>query len=118
MSSTGRGSFSVVPMLACFDLAARPHHPAALGQAELGVDGVEVVVDHELRADVGRAFLARLGQQDDVAVERGVGALQLQDQHQPGDEVVLVVDRAAAVDIAAVDAWRRRAGTSTSSGRR
>ena len=40
------------------DLAAGPHHPAALGKAELGVDGVEVVVDHELRPDVGRALFA------------------------------------------------------------
>ena len=84
-------------------LAARPHHPAAFGQAELGVDRVEVAVDHELRAHVGGAFFTGLGQQDHVAVERRVRALQLQDQHQAGDQVVLVIDCAAAVHVAAVD---------------
>ena len=118
MSSTGRGSFSVVPTLACTHLAAAPHDAAALGQAELGVDGVEVAVGHELRADVRRAFLAGFGQQDHVAIERRLGAMQLQDEHQAGDQVVLVVDRAAAVDVAAVDGRRRTAGRSTSSGRR
>ena len=57
------------------DRAARAHEAAALGQTEFGVDGVEVVVDHELRADVRRAFLAGLGEQDDVAIERRLAAL-------------------------------------------
>ena len=38
------------------------------------------------------------------------GALEHEHQHQAGDEVVLVVDRAAAVDVAAVARRRRRAG--------
>jgi len=67
----------------------------------------ECTQDHpprERRAGlVGGALLARLGQEDHVAVERGAGALQHQHQHQAGDEVVLVVDRAAAVDVAAVE---------------
>ena len=70
MISTARGSFSVVPMFARVHLAAGPHDAAAFGEAELGVDRVEVVVDHELRADLGRALLAGLGQEDDVAIER------------------------------------------------
>ena len=89
-------------------LAARTHDATAFGQAELRVDRVEVVVHHELRAHVGGAFLTGLGQQNHVAVERGIGALQLQDQHQPGDQVVLVVNRAAAIDVAAVDGGAKR----------
>ena len=58
MSSTARGSFSVVPTLARTDLAAGADDAAALGQAEFGVDRVEVVVDHELRANLGRALFA------------------------------------------------------------
>ena len=42
------------------------------------------------------------GEEDDVAVERDVLPLEHQHHHQPGDEVVLVVHRAAAVDVAAV----------------
>ena len=85
-----------------------PPDAAALGEAVLRVDRVEVLVDHELRADFGRAFLARLGQEDHVAIERGVRALQHQHQHQAGDQVVLVVDRAAAVDVAAGDVGAER----------
>ena len=70
MSSTKRGSFSVVPMLAWRTCAAGPHHAAAFGEAVLGADRIEMVVGHELRADVGRAFLAGFRQQDHVAIER------------------------------------------------
>ncbi len=101
MISTARGSFSVVPMFAWVYLPPRRPTPPPSARQILGVDRVEVLVDHELRADVGRAFLARLGQEDHVAVERGAGALQHQHQHQAGDQVVLVVHGAAAVDVAA-----------------
>ena len=52
------------------DLAAGADDAAAFGEAELGVDGVEVLVDHELRADLGRALFAGLREEDDVAIER------------------------------------------------
>jgi hypothetical protein len=90
MISTKRGSFSVV------------HHASALGETELGGDRLEVMVGHELRADLRRAFFAGFCQQNHVAVERRVVALERDHQHQPGDQVVLVVDRAAAVHVAAL----------------
>ena len=57
----------------------------------------------------GGAFFTRLRQEDDVAVERDVAALQLQHHHQRGGEVVLVVHRAAPVDVAAVAVGAERA---------
>ena len=102
MISTKRGSFSVVPMFDCTHLAAAPHDPAAFGEAELGRDRIEVVVGHELRADVRRAFFTCFRQQDHVAIERGVVALEVEHQHQAGDEVVFVVHGAAAVHVSAV----------------
>ena len=70
--------------------------------AVLRVDGGKVLVRHQLDADACRALLARLRQEDHVAVQRQVGALQQQHHHQRRREVVLVVHRAAAVDVAAV----------------
>ena len=58
MISTKRGSFSVVPMLDWRICPPVLHHTAALGEAELGADRIEMVVGHELRADIRRAFLA------------------------------------------------------------
>ena len=87
-------------------LSTRPRHAAALGEAVLGVDLREVLVGHELDADARRALFARFGQEDHVAVERHVLPLQQQHRHERGDDVVLVVDRAAAVDIAAVASRR------------
>ena len=49
----------------------------------------------------GPAFFAGLGQEDHVAVERDVQPLQQQHRHQRRGQVVLVVDGAAAVDVAA-----------------
>ena len=82
--------------------AADADGAAALGQAILGLDLRVVLADHVLDAEVGVALFARLGQKDDVAVERHVEPLQQQHRHQPAGEVVLVVDRAARVDPAAV----------------
>ena len=74
----------------------------ALGVAVLRVDGGEVLVRHQLDADACRALLTRLRQEDHVAVQRQVGALEQQHHHQRRREVVLVVHRAAAVDVAAI----------------
>ena len=60
-----------------------------------------MLIDHELRTDIGRTFLARLGEENHVAIERGVRALEHEHQHQAGDEVVLVINRATAVHVAA-----------------
>ena len=58
MISTKRGSFSVVPMFDCTTCPPRLHHAAAFGETELRADRVEMVVGHELRAHVRRAFFA------------------------------------------------------------
>ena len=84
------------------DLAARARHAAAFREAVLGVDFREVLVGHELDADARRTLFAGLGQEDDVAIERHVLPLEHQHDHQAGDDVVLVVHGAAAVDVAAV----------------
>ena len=59
-SSMARGIFSIV----CTCVAAPPPSratPPPSARQYLGVDLVEVLVDHELDADAGRAFLAGLG---------------------------------------------------------
>ncbi len=82
--------------------AADPDRAAALGEAVLGLDLRIVLAHHELHAEVRAALFAGLRQEDDVAIERHVEPLQQQHRHQPAGEVVLVVDRAAGVDPAAV----------------
>ena len=42
---------------------------ATLGEAVLGRNGVPVFLDHEIDADIGRALLTGLGQEDDIPVE-------------------------------------------------
>ena len=64
------------------DLAIDARRVAALGEAVLGIDRVEVLVDHELDTDVRRALLACFGEEDHVAVERDEVALQLQHRHE------------------------------------
>lgn len=88
--------------------ASRSYHAPALGEAILGVDRVQVVVDHELRAHIRRAFFAGLGQEDHVPIERRVVPLQRQHEHQAGDQVVFVVDGAPAVDVSAVPRGAKR----------
>jgi hypothetical protein len=81
-------------------LAVCPRDAPAFGETVLGLDFGEVLVHHELDPNVRAPFLASLGQEDDVAIERHVEPLQDQHRHQPGSEIVLVVDRAAAVNVA------------------
>jgi hypothetical protein len=55
----------------------------SLGQRILGVDLVVVLLHHEIDADSGGVrFLAGLGQEDHIAIERHVIALQQQHHHQ------------------------------------
>ena len=83
-------------------LAADEIHAASLGKAILGVDVTEVAINHEVDADIGTALLARLGEKDDVPIERYRQALQHQDRHQAGNDMRLVIKRTAAVNVAAV----------------
>ena len=50
---------------------------AAFRVAELRVDRREVLVDHVLDADARGALLARLGEEDHVAIERDVARLSI-----------------------------------------
>ena len=83
-------------------LAADADDAAAFGNAVLGVDQRELLLHQVADADAGAAFLAGFRDEDHVARERHVQPLQQQHRHQRRGEVVLVIDRAAAVDVAAV----------------
>ena len=86
-------------------LAADAGHASAFGEAVFGVDGVAVLLRHEVDADrLGRraALLARLRQKDHVAIERHLQPFQFQQDHQPGDDMRFVVERTARIDVPAV----------------
>ena len=68
------GIFSSVWTEANFTLPPDRDDAAAFGEAVLRVDLGEVLIDHELDADPRRPLLAGFGQEDDVAVERHLGA--------------------------------------------
>jgi hypothetical protein len=79
------------------------HHPdaPALVQRELGVaDERAVVLDHPVDAHGGPALLARRPEEDDVAVQAVALGGQLNEGRQRGGEHPLVVDGAAAVQVA------------------
>ena len=82
------------------DLAGLTVEAAAFGEAELRLDLREMPFRHLTDAKVCRPFLARLEERDHIAVEGHVLSLQGEQGHERGGDVVLVVDRAAAVDIA------------------
>ncbi len=71
---------------------------ATLGETEFRLDLVPVILDHVVDADFRRAFLPGFGEEDDVAVEFDAVALEHDQQHQPGRDVVLVIERAPAID--------------------
>src|SRR4029453_10605714 len=71
----------------------------ALGKAVLGVDGVEMVVDHELRAELRSTLLAGFSQEDDITVEYRSRALESQHQHESRDDAVFVVDGSPPVHV-------------------
>jgi hypothetical protein len=85
-----------------FDNPARTSHAAAFGKAEFRIDRVEVLVGDELDAKTGAAFFAGLEQQDHIAIERHIQAFERQHHHQGRDDVVLVVNCSASVDVAAI----------------
>ncbi len=84
------------------NLAAAPSDAAAFGQADFGIDIVPVLADQVADAHARVRLFAGLGNEDNVAVERCVHALQREHGHQGGQQIALVVARAAAVDVAAV----------------
>ena len=92
-------------------LAAATGAVAALRETVLRINRREMLVDDELDADARAAFFARLGEEDDVAIERHVQPLEQQHHHQRRRDIVLVVHGATAVDITAVarraEGWRR-----------
>ena len=55
---------------AVLHLAAGAHNTRAFGETELGVDFRPVLSYHELDAELGGAFLAGLGQENDITVQR------------------------------------------------
>ena len=91
------------------DFAAGAHHPTALGEAELGVDLGQVLAHHELDAELHVPFFTGLGEEDDVAVEGDLAALEQQHRHERGRDVVFIIDGAAAVDVAALAGRGERA---------
>ena len=65
--------------------------------------------DHEIDAHTRNVGLfARLGEEDDVAIEWHSIALEQQHGHQIGGEVWLIVSRAAAPDVAVFHDGRER----------
>ena len=102
MISIGRGSFSVVPTLARLILppvrttpppSAR-QNSALMASRWLSIMNCAPTSGAPSSPDSARKMTSRSSAR--------VGALELQHQHQAGDQVVLVVDRAATVDVAAV----------------
>ena len=61
-----------------------------------------MLLGDEADPDARVPLLSRLGEEDHVAVERDVEPLEQQHRHETGGDVVLIVDGAAPVDVAAV----------------
>ena len=61
-----------------------------------------MLVDDKLDADARAAFLTRLREEDDVAIERHVQPLEQQHHHQRRRDIVFVVHGATAVHVPAV----------------
>ena len=83
-------------------LAVAAAHASAFRQTDLGVDVVPMLVDQVFDAGSGGGFLAGLRDKDHVAIERDMETLQHHHRHEVGQQIALVVQRAAAVDIAAL----------------
>ena len=81
----------MVPTFACRARPPARTTPPPSAKQVVGVDGLEVAVDHELRAELGSTLLARFSKEDHIAVKGHPGALQRQHQHEPRDDAVLVV---------------------------
>jgi hypothetical protein len=77
------------------DAALFHSRAAALGDGKLGVDLIEVLLHDEIDPHAGCAFLTRLGEEDDVLVERNVEPLRKEHRYEIGGELVLVVLSAA-----------------------
>ena len=101
VSVMARGIFSSVWIDAKVTLPPwRLRLPPSARQNSASIFGEVLVWPCNCDAEAHRAFFAGLEERDDVAVERHVLALQRQQRHDRGRDVVLVVDGAAAVDVA------------------
>ncbi len=76
-------------------LAPYRHGRAALGQRVFGGDFVPVAVDQEVNADLRRAFLAGLGDEDHIAIQLHMTALEHQHDHEACGDDLFVVHGAA-----------------------
>ena len=76
---------------------------STFGEGVLGVNLVEMLLHHEVDARAGVAFLAGLGEKDQIAVQNGARALRQQHDHQVCRQLVLVVSRAAPPDVAVLE---------------
>ena len=73
---------------------------SAFRDCELGVDLIEMLVDHEIDAHTcGIGFLSRFRQKDQIAVQRRARALHQNEAHQHRDEFVFIVDCSPAPDV-------------------
>ena len=73
---------------------------SAFRDCELGVDLIEMLVDHEIDAHAcGIGFLSRFREKDQIAVQHRARALHQNEAHQHRDEFVFIVDCSAAPDV-------------------
>ena len=69
-----------------------PLNERPFGEAVFRIDRIEVLLDHEINPNSGRAFFANIGEEDRVAIARDGQPLQHDHRHQAGDDVGLVVE--------------------------
>ena len=82
---------------------------AALGDRELGVDGIEVLAHHEIDAcSGGVGLLGRFGEEDHVAIQQHAAPLEQQHGHEVRRQHRLVVLGAAAPDVAVLQIGSER----------
>src|SRR5262249_279724 len=71
---------------------------AAFGQRVLAIDLGPVLLDHVVDAIARSPLLAGLGEEDHVAIQRYVHALEQHQDHHAGDDVRFVIARASGID--------------------
>jgi len=81
---------------------------AAFGERVLGRNVVPVLAHQKIDAVLCGALLARLGDEDHVAIERHGGTLEQEQSHQPHGDVALVVDGSPPNDEAVAEGGGER----------